>query len=257
MSQGYYNGNYNNGNYNNGYYNGNYNGQYYNPNYRYNRNYQGTNFRNNRGGANNPNYRNNNANNSNNNNDNKGHKKKGNNTPLYIIIACLLLVVAGVTGLLFVPIGGTSDIKRGEGEEEKPETSNKEDIKIGDETYGYITVPYDYVKYNGNKSSNTIKYASKDRKYYVTMAYKAGTNAYTLGRASLEAIKKAGATEAKLAQVTIEEREAYQLYAVTDTDTTVLALVIDDDNGVTHFITIEGPDGTNKIFGALETYTFE
>ena len=264
MAQGYYNGNgYNNGNYNNGYYNnrGNYNGGYYNPNYRYNNN-NNRNYPPRYNNVNNQNYRT--PNNNNKKNNQNGDHKKNSLTPFYIIIACLLLVATGITGLLFVPIDSGASIDRSDDDQGVVfddnignNTSNTKDDKvIGNDTYGYLTVPNNYVKYNASKTENTLQYASKDRKYMITMTYVTGTNAYNFSKKCLENLKNNSPAETKLAQITIEGKEAYQLYAVTETDTTMLAIII-DGGGKTHFVSIEGPDGTNAVFGALETYRFE
>lgn len=256
MSQGYYNGNgYNNGNYNNGYYNnrGNYNGGYY-QNYRYNGNYPPR-YNN----SNNQNYRNSNSNKNNkrnNNNQNQKHNKNNSLTPFYIIIACLLLVATGITGLLFVPINTGTSINKGEQESENGTGDTVKEKIVGNETYGYLTIPEDFVKYNASKKENTLQYASKDRKYMISMTYVTGTNAYNFSKKALESVKQLSPTESKLAQITIDGVEAYQLYAITDTDTTILAIIM-DGGGKTHFVSIEGPDGTNSIFGALETYKLE
>jgi hypothetical protein len=81
-----------------------------------------------------------------------------------------------------------------------------------------------------------------------------GTTAYSYSRVLLNAVKERGAEDAKVIQVTIDGKEAYQVYARMDTDATFLSLVIDDGNGTTHTAEIEGPDGTNIVFGSLETY---
>jgi len=258
MAQGYYSGNgYNNGNYNNGgYYNGgNYNGQYYNQN-NMNVNYNANGQRyNNNGYYNNQNYNNNN--NNENNNDNKNGKKKF--IPLYIIIGCLLVVVTGMTGLLIAPIGGNNsseetkaseNIEKDNDDNQKAEESKNQ--KIGNEKFGHMQIPKEYVVCDNN--DNTIKYCSKDKRYTITLSTTTGTNAYSYSRVLLNEVKEKGTEDAKVIQVTIDGKEAYQVYARMDTDYTLLALVIDDSNGTTHTAEINGPDGTNIVFASLETF---
>lgn len=253
MAQGYYNGGgYNNGNYNNG-------GYYNNQGYRYNRNYNGQ-YYNNRYYNNNQNQNqnNNNMNNNNNNkdNNNKGHKK-GNNAPFYAIIAVLLLVATGCAGFLLIPMGGgNSNVNRTteEGEKDKPEKEQPKKIVIGDDNFGYLEIPSTYTECGNNADGTTIKYCSKNKKYTVTLKRFQNTNAYSLSRALLNTLKNDGVTDSKVVQITIDGKEAYQIFAVTETDMTVLGLVIDDDLGISHYAGIIGPDGTNGIFGSLEGY---
>lgn len=255
MAQGYYNGGgYNNGNYNNG-------GYYNNQGYRYNRNYNGQ-YYNNRYYNNNQNQNPNNNNNMNNNNNkkdnnNNGHKK-GSNAPFYAIIAVLLLVATGCAGFLLIPMGGgNQDVNRTTEEGEKDKDPDKEKAKkivIGDDNFGYMEIPNTYTECGNTEDGTTLKYCSKNKKYTVTLKRFQNTNAYSLSRALLNTLKNDGVTDSKVIQITLEGKEAYQIYAVTETDTTVLGIVIDDELGISHYAGIIGPDGTNGIFGSLETF---
>ena len=254
MAQGYYNGGgYNNGNYNNG--------GYYNQGYRYNRNYNGQYYNNRYYNNQNQNQNNNNNIQNNNNkkdNNNKGHKK-GSNAPFYAIIAVLLLVATGCAGFLLIPMGrGNSNVNRTQEEDkDKDKDKDKDQAKkrtIGDDNFGYMEIPSTYTECGTNGDGTTLKYCSKNKKYTVTLKRFQNTNAYSLSRALLKALKDDGVSDSKVVQITIDGKEAYQLYVVTETDMTVLGLVIDDEQGISHYAGIIGPDGTNGIFGSLETY---
>ena len=157
------------------------------------------------------------------------------------------------------PMGrGNSNVNRTQEEDKDKDKDKDKDqakkITIGDDNFGYMEIPSTYTECGTNGDGTTLKYCSKNKKYTVTLKRFQNTNAYSLSRALLKALKDDGVSDSKVVQITIDGKEAYQLYVVTETDMTVLGLVIDDDQGISHYAGIIGPDGTNGIFGSLETY---
>ena len=234
MNQGYYN----NGNNYNGGYNNNYNG--------YNQYNNGTNYNNKFI----PNY-------------NPNNNKDDNTSllPLIIVIGILLVVVVLLIVLLLFPSKNTNTTnttetetteKEKEKEKEKIDTS---DVKVGDQNFGYMLIPYDYVKDTSN-SPNLLKYVSQDKKYSIKMMYLEddGRGAYNISKAYAEELKGSGVTNITQAQITVAGKEAYQIYGVTEEDRTVLTICL-QAGAYIRFVAIEGPDGTNIVFKSLESYT--
>ena len=232
MNQGYYN----NGNYNNRYnnnYNGNYNRPYY-PNYNYN-------------------YQNNGNNMMNNNNDNKDDKKSL--FPLLIVIAILFIIVISLIVILMLPAKKVENTTNTENTETaKQEEIDKSDITIGDASFGYMKIPYSYKK-SDDSTATLLKYYSSDKRYSVKMMITKdeGKGAYNYTKAYVERLKANNATDIKQAQITIQEQEAYQVYAITEEGNTLLAICLKSGDNI-RFVVIEGPDGTNIVFKSLENY---
>ena len=86
---------------------------------------------------------------------------------------CPSLVLSGVLGICSYQISDPQISKNFSSKVRKRikdifnlEKIDTSDVKVGDQNFGYMLIPYDYVKDTSN-SPNLLKYVSQDKKYSI------------------------------------------------------------------------------------------
>ena len=225
--------------------------QYYNQNNQYNdknnNNYYNQNQYNN---MNNQYYNNQNPYYNQNNNyladPDNGKKKKFNfKFNKKILIGCGIVLAIIIAVVLFVVLGGSKS------EEKKPETVNTEDRIIGDNTYGYITVPSDWLKFEDIDNVRGIQYTDRNGEYIITMdSEKTSTiTAQNWYNAMIDRFKNNGVKDIATENVNVDKYEAFHVYGFHEESKVWLSVwCFETEDGITHYIGIEGPDYNNEYF---------
>lgn len=228
-------------------YNGQNNNPYYDQNQYYNMNNQYNNM-NNQYYNQNPYY------NQNNNflADSKSSKKKFNfKFDKKVLIGVLIALVVIVAVILFIVLGGSK------AEEKKPENTNTEDRIIGDSTYGYITVPSDWLKFEDIENVRGIQYTDRNGDYIITMdAEKTSTiTAQNWYNAMIDRFKKNGVINISSENVNVDKYNAFQVYGFHEESKVWLSVwCFETEDGITHYIGIEGPNYNNEYFNLIYTF---
>lgn len=234
----YYNGN--NGN-NNQYYNQNQynrNGQYYNQNqYNQNGQYYNQNQRQNNkfGLYDQPPAQN-----------NKQNKKT--NKPLLIKIGAFALFAI----ILIVVVFAINSCDK-----ETLEPACEEDYRqIGNDFYGYVCIPSDWVKFQEQTANRKLQYSDIETKYILTLdaLYTSEIDAKNFALGIAKQLQDAG-IEVQGSEAKIGKYDAYEVYGIqTDTQIWVLVYCFETEDGITHYVGVEGPDKTNEAFKIPESF---
>ncbi len=111
---------------------------------------------------------------------------------------------------------------------------------IGDEEYGYVQIPSDWVKYD-EASVQGVTYASVDLSSSVTLARNSSEekgndeDAEKIANALLEELEKSNPQYSNVTEVTLSGYNAYRVYYVLDGYATVTWFFY-DSNGMGHMI---------------------
>ena len=246
-----YNGNqyYGNGPYygggNNQYYNQN--GQYYNNNNRqYNQNTQYN--------PNNQYYKQNNKfglyNQPQQNNNDKNDDKK----MLFIKIG----MFAAAALLIILVVFGINSCGKKEEQEEK-NVCGDEYKQVGEEFFGYVCVPSDWVSFEEEIPNRQYQYSDVNTNYIITLDVLSSTQIsakeYALGKA--KDLEDKGIT-VQGSEVKLGKYDAYQIYGQQkQSNIWVLLYFFETEDGNTHNVGIEGPDRFNEAFKIPETFVLK
>ena len=245
-------GNYYNGNnrqyngYNNQ--NGQYNNQNYNQNGQYNnrgnqnRQYNGYNNQYNNGQYNNGQYGYNGYNNQNKKKkkeiDKELLKKIGIGVGIVVLVLCLFFIVRSCSK------NNNEDV-----------IVDSEQMRIGDATYGYVTIPNDWLKLGDPNADSGIRYADKDLAYAVSLDVSASLNAQEFVYAARNQLQSAGVSGLDIIDVEFNDYNAYKLTGYYQSENKyVLAYFFVAEDNVTHYVGIEGPDNQSDYFKIPDTF---
>lgn len=227
------------GQYNNQYYNQN--GQYYNQNYNQNNQYYNNQYYNQNQY---PQY-------------NQGYgyqqddKKKKNfkmdKKMLIGIISAVVFVILLIATIAIISNGNGK--KDNEVDDNPPEVVSDTRV-IGNDTYGYLTIPSEWIRFQDKSSSKTMQYSDKDTTYIVVL-YAVPTNqtsALQYKDAAYDNLVSSGTT-IEVQEVQFANYYAYQIYGFNSTKNSwVSAWFFEAEDGYTHYVGIEGPDKDNEYF---------
>ena len=139
--------------------------------------------------------------------------------------------------------------------EQNNETDNKtvtNNITVGDDKYGFVSIPSNWTRFHDIDGSNSLQY-SLANVYIVTLDVIEGQNTakeYALSYLN-EKKKSSEVTDVTGATVTIgkdKKYTAYQVYMYYPSDSTYLITYwFDTDDGKVHYISLEGPEELDKI----------
>lgn len=129
--------------------------------------------------------------------------------------------------------------------------------EIGADGFGFMQVPKDWVSFKELGASGSVplyQYASPDQISVVTMSYVEDTDAKTFADTYYESMSKNKVEGLTGATVTLDGRDAYQVYAYyTDVNKVLVAWIFDGEDGLTHSLAIESQD--YDIISLSGTYT--
>jgi hypothetical protein len=117
--------------------------------------------------------------------------------------------------------------------------------KVGQEGYGYINVPSDWVKFVDVETNTSFQISSRDSKQIISMNVfeDAGADANLETYANIVAanMEKNGAQDLKGAKVKLGNYEALQVYAAYPEGMFLVAWVFKAEDGKYRYISAEGP----------------
>ena len=136
-----------------------------------------------------------------------------------------------------------------EEEEEEPEEQ-----RVGNSSYGYVTIPGDWVEYQDAASNNSLQYT--DGSYIITLKAVQSSSSSALSYAT--AIKQSfinDGVDTTGATVSLGKYKAYQVYGYyTSVQKWHVCWIFEAEDGKTHFISVEGPEKTSA-FKIPETFS--
>lgn len=140
-----------------------------------------------------------------------------------------------------------------EGEEEEEE-EEPEEQRVGSSSYGYITIPGDWVAYQDSNSNSSLQYT--DGSYIVTLKAVESSQSSALSYAT--AVKRSfegDGVDTTGATVSLGKYKAYQVYGYyTSVQKWHVCWIFEAEDGKTHFISVEGPEKT-EAFKIPETFS--
>lgn len=139
-----------------------------------------------------------------------------------------------------------------EGEEEEEEVL--EDQRVGNSSYGYITIPGDWQEYQDAASNSSLQYT--DGSYIITLKAVESSSSSALSYAT--AVKQSfinDGVDTTGATVSLGKYKAYQVYGYyTGVQKWHVCWIFEAEDGKTHFISVEGPEKTSA-FKIPETFS--
>jgi hypothetical protein len=168
---------------------------------------------------------------------------------LYVAIAVLCAFA-----LLLASCGGPqkSSSQRAEQPKTEPKAaasgSSEDTMRVGEDGVGYVTVPSSWTEFNDVDNPEATQYCADDKTIVTMQSYadqkgeltpkQAATNIY----ANMEDEDVEGLTGAT---VTLADQEAYQVYGYyADDDIFLVAWLLEDSDGVVHYVSAEGTQDT-------------
>lgn len=140
------------------------------------------------------------------------------------------------------------------GEEEEEEEEEPEEQRVGSSSYGYITIPGDWVAYQDTNSNSSLQYT--DGSYIVTLKAVESSQSNALSYAT--AVKRSfegDGVDTTGATVSLGKYKAYQVYGYyTSVQKWHVCWIFEAEDGKTHFISVEGPEKT-EAFKIPETFS--
>ena len=140
------------------------------------------------------------------------------------------------------------------GEEEEEEEEEPEEQRVGSSSYGYITIPGDWVAYQDSNSNSSLQYT--DGSYIVTLKAVESSQSSALSYAT--AVKRSfegDGVDTTGATVSLGKYKAYQVYGYyTSVQKWHVCWIFEAEDGKTHFISVEGPEKT-EAFKIPETFS--
>lgn len=179
---------------------------------------------------------------------------------IFIAFIVILLIVNAVSKPKTQPQPAPSapvvidddDYESGEDEEEEEEVP--EEQRVGSSSYGYITIPGDWVAYQDANSNSSLQYT--DGTYIITLKAVQSSQSSALSYATAvkrnfenDGVDTTGAT------VSLGKYKAYQVYGYyTSVQKWHVCWIFEAEDGKTHFISVEGPEKT-EAFKIPETFS--
>ena len=179
---------------------------------------------------------------------------------IFIAFIVILLIVNAVSKPKTQPQPAPSapvvidddDYESGEDEEEEEEVP--EEQRVGSSSYGYITIPGDWVAYQDANSNSSLQYT--DGTYIITLKAVQSSQSSALSYATAvkrnfenDGVDTTGAT------VSLGKYKAYQVYGYyTSVQKWHVCWIFEAEDGKTHFISVEGPEKT-ETFKIPETFS--
>lgn len=178
---------------------------------------------------------------------------------IFIAFIVILLVVNALskpktttpTPTPSAPVIIEDEYEYGEEEEEEEEPAEQ---RVGSSSYGYITIPGDWVAYQDANSNSSLQYT--DGTYIITLKAVESSQSNALDYAT--AVKRSfegDGVDTTGATVSLGKYKAYQVYGYyTSVQKWHVCWVFEAEDGKTHFISVEGPEKTS-VFKIPETFS--
>ncbi len=151
------------------------------------------------------------------------------------------------------PVVIEDEYEEGE-EEEEEEEEIPEEQRVGSSSYGYVTIPGDWIEYQDAATNSSLQYT--DGSYIITLKAVSSSESNALAYAT--AVKRsfeADNVDTTGATVSLGKYKAYQVYGYyTSVKKWHVCWIFEAEDGKTHFISVEGPEKTSA-FKIPETFS--
>ena len=128
---------------------------------------------------------------------------------------------------------------------------------VGSEEFGYIKVPNNWVKFVDVESNDTIQYSYANTWITTIYATKSDMSLSNYANTVYSNFKDDGANFVTLRKEKITEKN-YNAYKITcyyeDDNVYVRCWTFEDENGIKHYIAIEGPEKENDYYDLINTF---
>ncbi len=182
------------------------------------------------------------------------NEQKGSPLKKYFIIGGVVVLFIIFIVILMNMSSSKSSSKKDTQKDTQP--TYKDDTKrIGNSTFGYLTVPGEWVPLTSGAGSNVIQYSDKDNDYVISLAIRYNSTVDDFVPRFKEQFHELGYS---LTQDIInkDNTNMYQLYGRNSSGTkAVLALCFQGENDIVHYILMEGPDIQSPYFNSIP-YSF-
>lgn len=142
----------------------------------------------------------------------------------------------------------------------KKKAEDKDVVTVGTETYGYVSVPSDWVNFkNSSPIKSGVQYSDITTTYIVTLdalsTKDISAKEYALGYAN--ELEKVGVS-VQGAEVKLGKYDAFQVYGQDQSSKKwVLIYFFEAEDGNSHYVGVEGPDKSNEAFAIPESFTLK
>ncbi len=199
------------------------------------------------------------------NNNNNGYSFYGNRNDkeekhfdiriVFGVVAFLFIVLIVV--LIIFLFSGSGGSKKNNGNTNQP-IFREETKVIGDNVYGYLTIPGEWVILNDVANTNGYKYSDKDNKYAVVLSLAKNITIEDFIPRLKERFREKGFSNLNADVVNNNGIDMYQLYGRSDQENIwVLVLCFVGDNDTVHYIELDGPEIENANFNIPFTFSFK
>lgn len=133
--------------------------------------------------------------------------------------------------------------------------AESEFMRIGEEKYGYIDVPTTWVTFveQGLENENLLQYSDVSGESVITLQYSGEVDAETAAT-NVYYMLEDTSEDLTAAMVELDGYEAYQVYGyMPDTGEILVVWCFDGDDGLMHYLAIEGT--SISLFDLSETYS--
>lgn len=151
-------------------------------------------------------------------------------------------------------------------EDDSPDVATQ---RIGTPEFGFTDVPSDYVEFRDVSGGTDLQYADVTGTSIITLNVfdlesvpedmRDSFTLYDAAQSVAANIDQGGPTDIQGATVELAGRTAYQVYAFFEDGTFLVTWVVDDPDGVIHYVAVEGPADTilDNVELVEETYAFD
>lgn len=155
-------------------------------------------------------------------------------------------------------------------ESSQESNTNQETKRVGEAGIGFVDIPANYVNFVDVESNTDLQYSDALGKDIFTLNVldlsalsdeeRAAFDIETAGRNLWANIESEGATDVNGAHVTLLGRDAVQVYGTYPDGVILVMILVQDDAGVIHYISVESDniDTLNMMIDLIETtYAFD
>lgn len=147
------------------------------------------------------------------------------------------------------------EVENEEKEEEKPVVESGKKL-IGDDTYGYVQVPSNWIKFNDIDGNSSIQYTDiGDMGYIISLNVVEGNTTPYLAASNIKNHILEENAEAKVEYTRISKYYGYKVSAKYPDGTYLDAYLFKADDDKLHYVSIEGPDKENDNFKIPDTFS--
>ena len=158
----------------------------------------------------------------------------------------------------YCTINGEKVSEENKDEEEIPNQDIvQEGQRVGNDEFGYITIPENWAKFVDVDGNSTLQYSYAN--IYIATLYAVPTtqiDAYNYASNIMNKLKSDGVQNVQGATVNVGKYSAYQVYGYyANENVWLVCWFFETEEGKTHYISIEGPDRNSEHFNIPNSFS--